>query len=106
MKLFYDHLIDKASLTSLIETKAKTKAEKQKLLRTLDEIVHNTVLDVILVSLDERHHEEFLSLIHETPHSEDIFIYLRQKAHPKIEEKIKKEVEKLQSKILKELGRG
>lgn len=104
MKLFYDHLIDRSDLEQLLEKKAKTKAEKEKLLKLLDEIVHKTVLDIILIHLDERHHGDFLAMIHEAPHSEEIFIYLRQKAHPEIEEKIKREVEKLTTKIISDLN--
>lgn len=102
MKLFYDHLIDKGDLINLIQKHAQTVKEKENLLSTLDELVHHTVLDVILVHLDRKHHEEFLALMHETPHSQDLLIYLREKASPEIEEKIKTEIERLKSKIFKE----
>ncbi len=104
MKLFYDHIIDKNDLVGLINKKAKTKAEKDKLLKVLDEILHKTVLEVVLVHLDPKHHEEFLVMVHATPHSETILMYLREKAHPQIEEKIKREVESLKEKILKDVG--
>lgn len=104
MKLFYDHLIDKKDLEVLIQKGAKSKKEKEKLLKTLDEIIHNAVLDVIFVHLDERHHADFLAMIHEAPHSEEIFIYLRQKAHPEIEKKIKGEIEKLKVEIIRDLA--
>lgn len=104
MKLFYDHLIDRSDLEQLLEKKAKNSAEKEKLLKLLDEIVHKTVLDAILIHLDERHHEEFLEIIHKEPHNESILIYLREKAHPEIEEKIKREVEKLTTKIISDLN--
>lgn len=106
MKLFWDNLIDKADLVKLVEKHAKSKKERQELLRQLDELLHNTVLDVILVHLEPRHHQEFLAMVHATPHSETILIYLKEKAHPQIEEKIKKEIEKLKEKILQELDTG
>lgn len=104
MKLFYDHLIDRGRLTSLIKHQAKTKNEEKQMLKMLDELLHSTVLDVILFHLDEKHHEEFLTMLHQTPHSEEVLIYLKQKGHPEIERKIKKEVKKLTEKILGEIG--
>lgn len=101
MRLFYDHLIEKSDLLEIIEKQAKTKKGKERLLILLDEILHSAVLDVILIHLDEKHHEEFLAMVHEAPHSEEILVYLKQKAHPEIEEKIKKEIERLKEGIIR-----
>lgn len=103
MKLFYDHIIDRSKLTSLIKHQAKTKKEEKQMLKTLDELLHSAVLDVIFVHLDEKHHEEFLTMLHQTPHSEELLIYIKQKGHPKIEEKIKREIDKLTAKIISDL---
>lgn len=104
MKLFYDHIIDRSKLSSLIEAHAKTEKEKKELHGTLDELFHNAVLDVILVHLSEKHHEEFLEILHKAPHSQEVLIYIKQKGHPKIEEKIKERIEEVTREILKELG--
>lgn len=103
MRLFYDHLIDRSKFANLIELEGKSEREKKKLTHLVDEIIHNAVLDVILLHLDEKHHEEFLALLHKTPHRQELLVYIKQKGHPKIEEKIKKEVEILTNKILSEL---
>lgn len=102
MKLFYDHLIDKRKLVKEIETKSKNEYEKTDHLRILDEIIHNSVLDVILTNLDEKHHEEFLVMLHKSPHDLGLLVYLKSRAHPKIEEKIKTRFKNLRTKILKE----
>ncbi len=104
MKLFYDHLINKTALTNLIEKKGKSKKEKQNLHETLDELIHNTVLNVILTHLDEKHHEEFLVMLHKTPHDAGILVYLKKKAHSKIEDKIKKEIKNLKESIFNDLN--
>lgn len=103
MRLFYDHLINRSTLLALIDREAKTKKERESLLRSLDELLHHAVLDVIFYHLDEKHHEEFLLMLHETPQSQELLIYLREKAHPQIEEKMREEVEKLSKKILGDL---
>lgn len=103
MRLFYDHLVDRSKFVSLIEREARDEEEKKKLHQTLDEIIHHTVLDVILIHLDEKHHEEFLALIHKTPHSKKIIIYIKQKGHKDIEEKIRSKIESLAKEIEAEL---
>lgn len=102
MRLFYDHLIDKSKLTRLIEEKEKDFEKRIGLHKTLDEIIHNTVLDVIFSHLDKKHHEEFLVLMHKNPRSTELIVYLKLKAHPEIENKIKKELEELKNNIFKE----
>lgn len=103
MRLFYDHLVDKSKLLEIVHTKAQDENEKKKLFKTIDEIVYHAVLDVILVHLDEKHHEEFLTLVHKTPHSEQILIYIKQKTQPDIEDKIRTEMKLLIAKIATEL---
>ena len=104
MKLFYDHLIERTTLHKRIDKEAKIEEEKKKLLQTLDEMIHHAVLDVILVHLDEKNHEEFLTMLHKTPHSEELLVYIKEKGHPEIERKIKEEIERLTKSIFKELG--
>ena len=103
MKLFYDHLVDKSTFLNLVSSKSKSKKEQKKLEEKLDEIVHHAVLDVILFHLDEKHHEEFLALLHKTPHSEELSVYIKEKGAPEIEKKIHEEVERLLQEITAEL---
>lgn len=102
MKLFYDHLVDRKGLSSLINEASDPK-ERVKLMKLIDETIHNTVLDVIFSHLDEKHHEEFLIMLHKEPHAAGILVYLKEKAHPQIEEKIKEGIEELKNKITSEL---
>lgn len=103
MKLFYDHLINKSNLVKIIEEKEKDFEKRISLHKILDELIHNTVLNVIFTHLDKKHHEEFLVLMHRNPRSTEIILYLKTKAHPEIENKIKEELQFLGSKIIKEI---
>lgn len=89
-------------LVKLIEAKEKEFDKRISLHKTLDQIIHNTVLNVIFSHLDKKHHEEFLVLMHKNPRSTELIVYLKLKAHPEIENKIKKELEDLKGKIIKE----
>src|SRR5579859_2319445 len=101
MRLFYDHLVDRKALASLINEASDPK-ERVKLMKLIDETVHNTVLDVIFSHLDEKHHEEFLVMLHKEPHAAGILVYLKEKAHPQIEEIIKERIENLKNKLISE----
>lgn len=101
MRLFYDHLVDKTNLARLIEGKEKDFKKRIDLYKMLDEIIHNTVLDVIFIHLDKKHHKEFLVLMHKNPRSAELLVYLKLRAHPQIEAKIRERVENLKNKILK-----
>jgi biopolymer transport protein ExbB/TolQ len=103
MRLFYDHLVDKTKLVKLIEEKEKDFEKRISLHRMLDELIHDTVLNVIFSHLDKKHHEEFLVLMHKNPRSTELLIYLKTKAHPKIEDKIREEAKKLEKNISSEL---
>lgn len=98
MKLFYDYLVDREDWSKLIHETTDPK-ERIKLMKLIDETIHNAVLDVIFSHLDEKHHEEFLLLFHKEPHAAGLMVYLKEKAHPQIEEKIKEEIKKLKEKI-------
>jgi len=103
MRLFYDHLIDKTKLVKLIEEKGKDFEKKIGLHKVLDEIIHAAVLDVIFSHLDKNHHKEFLVLMHKNPRSAELLVYLKLKAHPQIEDKIREKIGDLRDKILKEI---
>ncbi len=102
MRLFYDHLVDRKGLSSLIN-EASSPKERVKLMKLIDETIHNTVLDVIFSHLDEKNHEEFLVMLHKEPHAAGILVYLKEKAHPQIEEKIREKVEDLRDKLISEM---
>lgn len=102
MRLFYDHLVDREGLAKLIDSAANPK-ERVKLMKLIDETIHNTILDLIFTHLDEKHHEEFLMMLHKEPHAAGILVYLKEKAHPQIEEKIKERIAELRTKITSDL---
>lgn len=85
-KLFYDHLLNLRELDSIIKGMATTHTEREELWQKIDEIIHHKVLECILENLPQHHHEEFLVILHRSPHDETvIFGYLKEKIGPHIE---------------------
>ena len=99
-KVYYDHLLILDEIEEIVKKHAKSQEEKEELWNLIDEIVHHRALDFVLSKLDRVHHEEFIEIFHRCPHDEIvIFGYLKDKAHPDIENLMKKEFKKITDEI-------
>ena len=103
-KLFYDHLVELKEIDKQIKKVAKTSAEREELWGLVDEMIHHKVFGCILDKLPKEHHEEFLGMVHKSPHdSEYLFVYLRERVGSDIETIIKKEIENFSVDLLRDI---
>jgi hypothetical protein len=102
-KVYYDHLIVLDDIENKIKDIAETREEKEELWQLVDDIVHNRVLVCVLDNLPKDHHEEFLGMFHESPHSITLMDYLKERIKENIEELIKQEIGGLATELLGEL---
>ena len=102
--LFYDHLIIKTEILSIISGSEAEENQKGKVLQLVDDIYFQSITKYILSSLDEKHHKTFLIKVHEKPYDPDIIVYLRDHLGDDVEDQIKKEAERITQKILKDLS--
>ncbi len=103
-KLFFDHLLSLDSLDKEIKKIAKTTEEREELWLLVDEIIHHKVMDVILDKLPHHHHEEFLEMVHRSPHDQEfLFDYLKGKIGENIEEILRLELGNVTYEILKDI---
>jgi hypothetical protein len=102
-KVYYDHLIVLDDIENKIKDIAETREEKEELWQLVDDIIHNRVLVCVLDNLPKDHHEEFLGMFHEAPHSLSLMDYLKERIKDNIEELIKQEIGGLATELLEEL---
>ncbi len=101
--LFYDHLFNKQEITDLINSSNEAENQRAKLHQLVDDILLQGIIIMILNQLKETKHSVFLEMIHERPYDTEIILFLREHTHPKIEDDIKAEAEKLLGTILKDM---
>lgn len=101
-KVFYDQLVILSDLEIKIGSLGLEPEEKEALGQLVEETVHFRVLTIILDSLPQESHEEFLDSFHQAPHEENLLEYLKEKIED-IEEKIKGEIGELEKSLLEEL---
>lgn len=102
MKLFYDHLIIREEVHKELKKCNLLVEEHIEIMRLTDEAIHLEVLDVILASLPEEKHKEFLEEFHGAPHNEKLLEYL----NPGIESKIKERAKKVKEELFKEIKKS
>lgn len=101
-RVYYDHLIVLDDVENKIKNIAETREEKEELWQLVDDIVHHRVLVCVLDNLPKDHHEEFLGMFHEEPHSLSLMDYLKERIKENIEELIKQEIGGLATELLGE----
>jgi hypothetical protein len=100
-KLFYDHLILIDEITVEIESLQIDLQTKEKIRKTVDELVNYKVMTKILDLLPKNHHEEFLKEFHKFPANVRHLEFLQRR----VEVDIKEELIKLGEEIKKEIRR-
>lgn len=105
-KIFYDHLIKIEEVTVELEGYELTIEEKEEFVSLIDETLHNHTLNVILSSLPQERHENFLSLFHQAPHRPELLDFLKKEVQIDIEEKIKEEAAKIKKELLAEIQKS
>jgi len=101
--LFYDHLITKSEIESLINTGEEADNQKGKALQLIDDIIFQGIVSFLLEKLEPHHHRTFLTHVHERPYDPEIIAYLRDHVGPNIEEDLRAEADKLVKMILQDL---
>lgn len=102
--LFYDHLITKSEIESIVEASEEAENQKGKALQLIDDIIFQGMVSFILENLDVSHHHIFLTRIHETPYDPEIITYLTVHIGSDIEDSLRSEGDRLVKIILKDLS--
>ncbi len=102
-KIFFDHLVEFETVEAEIKKASKTPEEKEELWKIVDDIVNHKALGFILDKLPIQNHDEFLEKFHQTPHSPDLFDYLKEKIGENIEELLRQELGNLAYELLGEI---
>lgn len=101
--IFYDHLFSKQDISDLINQIEEADSIRGKLHQLVDDILYQSILSLILSKLDQKKHDIFLEMVHDRPYDTEILIYLREHAHPNIEDEIKALADKLLGDITKDM---
>ena len=101
--LFYDHLIIKSEIESLLATSEEPENQKGKALQLIDDVIFQGIVSFLLEKLEPHHHRTFLTHVHERPYDPEIIAYLRDHVGPNIEEDLRAEADKLIKMILQDL---
>jgi hypothetical protein len=102
--LFFDHLVIKTEIIELINKKEEPENQKGKALQLVDDILYQGIIGHILEKLHPKHHDTFLTQVHERPYDPELISYLKQHIGPEIEEEIRTEANKMVKQILKDLS--
>ncbi len=102
--LFFDHLVIKTEIIELINQKPEPENQKGKALQLIDDIIYQGIIDHILEKLDTKHHETFLTQVHERPYDPELISYLKEHIGPDIEEDLRLAANKMVKQILKDLS--
>lgn len=102
MSVFYDHLVGLDEMHSELADFELPFRDHYELLNQADSILHNEILNVILIILPVDYHEQFLKGFNERPQDHQHLVYLRQ-FDPGIDEKIQETARKTKEKIKEDL---
>lgn len=102
-RLFYDRVIEIESIWAELDGMELDEGQKEELREIIDDILRHKIMDRILETLPEDHHEEFLELVHKRPHDEGIVDYLKEKIED-IEDRLKLAAREFKTELAKELS--
>ncbi len=102
-KLFYDHLILIDEIIVEIETLRIDVQTKQKVKKTVDELVNYKVMTRILDLLPKNHHEEFLKEFHRSPADIRHLQFIQNRVETDVAKELVKLGEEIKKEIRKEL---
>jgi hypothetical protein len=102
--LFFDHLVIKTQIIELINQKQEPENQKGRALQLIDDILYQGIIDHILENLHPKHHETFLTEVHERPYDPELLTYLKKHVGPDIEDNIRSAANKIVKQIIKDLN--
>lgn len=102
MSVFYDHLIGLDEIHNDLSEFDLPFKDHYDLLNQVDSILHNEVLDVILVILPVEHHENFLTEFNNRPDDQEHLVFLRQ-FDPEVDRKIQEKAHTAKTKIKEDI---
>lgn len=102
MSVFYDHLIGLDEIHNDLSEFDLPFRDHYELLNQIDSILHNEVLDVILVILPRNHHEYFLKSFYDKPYDQNHLIFLRQ-FDPEVDQKIWEKANTIKTKLKEDI---
>lgn len=86
--LFYDHLINKSEIESLVTALEEAENLRQKTLQLVDDILYQGIILMLLDKLHRSHHQTFLEMVHDRPYDPEIIIFLKERIHKDIDKDI------------------
>ena len=105
-KVFYDHLIVFEEVDVLIKSSSSSREEKEELWSIVDEMVHHSVMNIILDSLPRKYHSEFLEKFTVRPFDDGLILYLNMRTNKDVEKEIKEKVKEIEASIIKDLKKN
>lgn len=102
-KHFYSHLVETTHITLEIAELDVTSKERVHLLSLVEANIHTTVVASILDQLEPEEKKKFLSNLSKEDHSKTLS-HLKEKVSD-IEDKLKKEIDKVTSELLEDVKR-
>ena len=105
MRVFYDHLVLIQEVIVELDQHDLDLEEREELIELIDQTVHHSRLDLILSSLPQNKHREFISKFQAAPYDMALLEYLRVDT-PDIETRIKNHAGKLKSDLRSEIHKS
>ena len=105
-KTFLDHLIVLEEITSELDVYDLPADEREEIIGLVHHTTHQHLLNVILNSLPQEHHQKFLSTYAATPHDPELLAYLKREIKADIESEIRIQAKKIKSEILAEIKKS
>lgn len=102
-KLFYDHLIAIDDVVFELDRYEIPQSDREQFMEMLDEVLHHHIVDTILLYLPHEHHSYFLERFAREPHHSSILDFVKEKTKVDIENEIKRTVEYVKKKVLKDI---
>ncbi len=102
-KVFYDHLIVLEEVDLLIKRSSTSREEKEELWGIVDEMVHHSVMNIILDSLPKKYHTEFLEKFTVRPFDDGLILYLNMRTKGDVEKQIQKKIKEIEALLIKDL---
>jgi hypothetical protein len=105
-KVFYDHLIDIEEVLGELENYEIETEEREEIRIIIDETFHHQTINIILTHLPTQHHQNFLDRFHQSPHDQELLVFLKEQIEADIEEEIKKQAQKIKKEILADIKKS
>ncbi len=97
--VFWDQYVDLDDIYRNIGDVVSSADERNELVQVVDELIHHRLMTCVLENLENEHHEEFLAMFTQAPHSDSITEFLKSRIKSDFVTLIGLEVDKIRNEI-------